>query len=215
MELSQLTDAIKTGNRKAAGQLTQEAIDAKLEPREILDSLIAGMDDIGARFQRNEVFVPEMLIAARAMKESMAILEPLLIAAGIRPEFTALIGTVQGDLHDIGKNLVSMMWKGANFNVVDLGTNVPPEKFVEAAKTHSPHLIGLSALLTTTMPSMKSTIDALKSAGISGVKIMIGGAPITQEFANQIGADAFAPDAASAVEVARKLVGSSPVPSAA
>src|ERR1019366_3045248 len=178
MELTQLTDAIKTGNRKAAGQFTQDAIDAHCEPRAILNALIAGMDDIGARFQRNEVFVPAMLIAARAMKESLAFLEPLLIAAGIRPEFTALIGTVQGDLHDIGKNLVSMMWKGANFNVVDLGTNVPPEKFVEAAKEHHPQLIGLSALLTTTMPSMKSTIDALKTAGISGAKIMIGGAPI-------------------------------------
>jgi 5-methyltetrahydrofolate--homocysteine methyltransferase len=207
MELSQLTDAIKTGNRKAAGQLTQEAIDAHVEPRAILDSLITGMDDIGARFQRNEVFVPEMLIAARAMKESMVILEPLLVAAGIRPEFTALIGTVQGDLHDIGKNLVAMMWKGANFNVIDLGTNVPPEKFVAAALEHHPQIIGLSALLTTTMPSMKSTIDALKTAGESTAKIVIGGAPITQEFANQIGADAFAPDAASAVDVARKLVG--------
>ncbi|MDR3692679.1 MAG: corrinoid protein [Fimbriimonas sp.] len=207
MDLSQLTDAIKSGNRKAAALLTQEAIDAKIEPRAILDSLIVGMDDIGARFQRNEVFVPEMLIAARAMKESMIILEPLLIAAGIRPEYTALIGTVQGDLHDIGKNLVSMMWKGANFNVVDLGTNVPPEKFVEAAKEHNPQIIGLSALLTTTMPSMKTTIEQLRAAGLTSTKIIIGGAPITQEFANQIGADAFAPDAASAVEVARYLVG--------
>lgn len=207
MDLSQLTDAIKSGNRKAAALLTQEAIDAKIEPRAILDSLIVGMDDIGARFQRNEVFVPEMLIAARAMKESMIILEPLLIAAGIRPEYTALIGTVQGDLHDIGKNLVSMMWKGANFNVVDLGTNVPPEKFVEAAKEHNPQIIGLSALLTTTMPSMKTTIEQLRAAGLTSTKIIIGGAPITQEFANQIGADAFAPDAASAVEVARHLVG--------
>lgn len=207
MELSQLTDAIKTGNRKVAGQLTQEAIDANTPPRTILDALIAGMDDIGARFQRNEVFVPEMLIAARAMKESMLILEPLLVAAGIRPEFTALIGTVQGDLHDIGKNLVSMMWKGANFNVVDLGTNVSPGRFVEAAKEHNPQIIGLSALLTTTMPSMKSTIEQLRAAGLSETKIVIGGAPITQEFANQIGADAFAPDAASAVDVARRLVG--------
>ena len=165
------------------------------------------MDDIGARFQRNEVFVPEMLIAARAMKESMVILEPILVAAGIRPEFTAIIGTVQGDLHDIGKNLVAMMWKGANFNVIDLGTNVPPQKFVEAAKEHQPQIIGLSALLTTTMPSMKSTIEELRAAGITDSKIIIGGAPITQDYATQIGADAFAPDAASAVEVARKLVG--------
>ena len=207
MDLNLLTEAIKTGNRKAAAQLTQEALDANVPPRTILDSLIVGMDDIGARFQRNEVFVPEMLIAARAMKESMVILEPILVAAGIRPEFTAIIGTVQGDLHDIGKNLVAMMWKGANFNVIDLGTNVPPQKFVEAAKEHQPQIIGLSALLTTTMPSMKSTIEELRAAGITDSKIIIGGAPITQDYATQIGADAFAPDAASAVEVARKLVG--------
>ncbi len=206
MELSQLTEAIKAGNRKMAGQLTQEAVDAHVSPREILDALIVGMDDIGARFQKNEVFVPEMLIAARAMKESMVILEPILVAAGIRPEFTALIGTVQGDLHDIGKNLVSMMWKGANFKVIDLGTNVPPEKFVEAAKEHNPDIIGLSALLTTTMPSMKTTIELLREAGLKDTKIIIGGAPITKEFADQIGADAFAPDAASAVDAVRKLV---------
>ena len=206
MELITLTDAIKTGNRKAAGQLTQEAIDAQCAPRAILDALIAGMDDIGARFQRNEVFVPEMLIAARAMKESMVILEPLLVSAGIRPEFTALIGTVQGDLHDIGKNLVAMMWKGANFNVVDLGTNVAPERFVEAAKEHHPQIIGLSALLTTTMPAMKNTVDAIRQSAAGNIKIMIGGAPITQQFADEIGTDAYAPDAASAVDVAQKLL---------
>ena len=209
MELSELTDAIKTGNRNAANRLTQEAIEAFLEPRSILDALIAGMDDVGARFQRNEVFVPEMLIAARAMKESMAILEPQLAEAGIRPEYTAIFGTVKGDLHDIGKNLVAMMWRGANFNVIDLGTNISPERFVEAAKEHHPQIIGLSALLTTTMPSMKATIEELRAAGIPNAKIIIGGAPITQQFADQIGADAFAPDAASAVEVARQLVGQS------
>jgi 5-methyltetrahydrofolate--homocysteine methyltransferase len=150
-----------------------------------------------------------MLIAARAMKESMAILEPQLAEAGIRPEYTAIIGTVKGDLHDIGKNLVAMMWRGANFNVIDLGTNISPERFVEAAKEHHPQIIGLSALLTTTMPSMKATIEELRAAGIPNAKIIIGGAPITQQFADQIGADAFAPDAASAVEVARQLVGQS------
>ncbi len=207
-DLSSLTEAIINGDRKSASALTQEAVDSKVHPKEILDSLIAGMDDVGGRFQRNEAFVPEMLVSARAMKESMAILEPLLVEAGIHPEFTAVIGTVQGDLHDIGKNLVAMMWKGANFNVIDLGTNVPPDKFVEAAKVHKPQLIGLSALLTTTMPSMKKTIDALREAGIAGAKIVIGGAPITQDFADQVGADGFAPDAASAVEVARKLLSS-------
>lgn len=206
MDLSQLSDAIKTGNRKEAGRLTQEAIDGGVDPQAILDSLVAGMDDIGARFQRNEVFVPEMLIAARAMKEAMAKLEPLLAAAGIKPEFTAIIGTVQGDLHDIGKNLVAMMWKGANFNVVDLGTNVAPEKFVAAAIENKADIVGLSALLTTTMPAMKTTVDELKAAGVDKAKIVIGGAPITPEFAKQIGADGFAPDAASAVDLVRQLV---------
>ena len=147
-----------------------------------------------------------MLIAARAMKEAMALLAPLLAEAGIKPKFTAVIGTVQGDLHDIGKNLVAMMWKGSNFGVVDLGTNVPPEKFIAAAKEHNPQIVGLSALLTTTMPAMKTTIAALRAAGLNTVKVVIGGAPITHDFAKEIGADAYAPDAASAVDVARQLV---------
>ncbi len=205
-ELTSLTEAIVKGSRAEATRLTQEAIDAGSDLRTVLNALVAGMDIIGGKFQRNEAFVPEMLISSRAMKESMAILEPLLTAAGITPEYTAVIGTVQGDLHDIGKNLVAMMWKGANFNVIDLGTNVAPEAFVEAAKAHNADLVGLSALLTTTMPSMKTTIEAIKAAGLTKAKVMIGGAPITQEFADQIGADAFSPDAATAVEVARKLV---------
>ena len=207
-DLNALTQAVIAGKRQDAARLTQEAVDEGLDLRTILEALIAGMDEVGGRFQRNEAFVPEMLIASRAMKEAMNILEPKLVAAGITPEFTAVIGTVQGDLHDIGKNLVGMMWKGANFNVVDLGTNVPADQFVSAAKEHNAHLVGLSALLTTTMPAMKTTVEALRSAGLSGTKVMVGGAPITQEFANQIGADAFAPDAASAVEVAKKLLAS-------
>jgi 5-methyltetrahydrofolate--homocysteine methyltransferase len=150
--------------------------------------------------------VPEMLIAARAMKESMALLEPILVKAGIRPDFTAVIGTVQGDLHDIGKNLVAMMWKGANFNVVDLGTNVAPDKFVAAVTENKALVVGLSALLTTTMPAMKTTVEAIRGAGLKDVKVVIGGAPITQEFANSIGADGFAPDAATAVTIVRELV---------
>jgi 5-methyltetrahydrofolate--homocysteine methyltransferase len=146
-----------------------------------------------------------MLIAARAMKECMAILEPLLVKAGIKPKFTAVIGTVQGDLHDIGKNLVAMMWKGANFGVVDLGTNVTPDKFATAAKENNAHVVGLSALLTTTMPAMKTTIEALKKQGVAA-KVVIGGAPITAEFAKEIGADGFAPDAASAVDEAKRLL---------
>jgi len=206
MNLGDLTEAIKKGNRAEATKLTKQAIDEKLEPRKVLDSMVAAMDDVGKRFQCNQIFVPEMLIASRAMKESMALLEPSLVKAGIKPAFTAVVGTVQGDLHDIGKNLVAMMWKGANFGVVDLGTNVSPEKFVSAAKEHGAKVIGLSALLTTTMPAMKTTVDLVRAAGMKDVKVVIGGAPITAEYAKQIGADGFAPDAASAVDIVRKLV---------
>ncbi|MCL2639682.1 MAG: corrinoid protein [Phycisphaerales bacterium] len=203
--LASLNEAIKKGYRNDAKRLVTEAIAANLPPREILDAMVAAMDEIGARFQRNEVFVPEMLISSRAMKEALAILEPTLVKAGITPEFTAVIGTVQGDLHDIGKNLVAMMWKGANFAVVDLGTNVAPDAFVKAAKENNAKIVGLSGLLTTTMPAMKQTVEEIRKAGLTGVKVMIGGAPITQEFANEIGADGFSPDAASAVDMARKL----------
>lgn len=205
-DLEKLGAAIKTGNRDDAVKLTQEAIDAHLSPREILDAMVAAMDDVGQRFQRSEIFVPEMLIAARAMKESMALLEPLLVEAGIKPVAKAVIGTVKGDLHDIGKNLVAMMWRGANFEVIDLGTNVTPENFVQAVRDHGADLVGLSALLTTTMPSMKGTVDAIKAAGLDVTKVVIGGAPVTQDYANDIGADGYAPDAASAVEVARSLL---------
>ncbi len=205
-DLQKLNEAIKIGNRDDAVALTQEAIDTETAPREILDAMVEAMDDVGGRFQRNEIFVPEMLIAARAMKESMALLEPQLVAAGIKPVAKAVIGTVSGDLHDIGKNLVAMMWKGANFDVIDLGTNVSPDKFVDAAKEHSADLVGLSALLTTTMPAIKTTVEALKTAGLDVTKVLIGGAPVTQEYADQIGADGYAPDAASAVEVARSLL---------
>ncbi len=207
MNLADLTEAIKKGKRKDAVALTQAAIDGKTPPGDVLAALVAGMDDVGRRFKANEIFVPEVLIAARAMKESMALLEPLLVAAGLQPKFTAVIGTVQGDLHDIGKNLVAMMWKGANIKVVDLGTNVPPEKFVEAAREHKADVMGLSALLTTTMPAMKATVEAAKKSGLGNTKVVIGGAPVTDEFAREIGADGFAPDAASAVDVVRRLVG--------
>jgi 5-methyltetrahydrofolate--homocysteine methyltransferase len=201
--IDNLTQAIKTGNRTLAVESTLKAIADRIKPEEILGALIAGMDDVGARFKSGQAFVPEVLIAARAMNESMAKLEPALVDAGIKPEATAIIGTVQGDLHDIGKNLVAMMLKGANFAVVDLGVNVTPEKFVAAAKQHGAQIIALSALLTTTMPAMKNTIDALRKAGATG-KVLIGGAPVTQEFADQIGADGYAPDAASAVDIARR-----------
>ena len=210
--LAALTESIKKGNRNDAKRLTTEAIAANLAVQQILDALVAGMDDVGKRFQTNQIFVPEMLIAARAMKEAMALLEPLLVKAGIKPAFTAVVGTVQGDLHDIGKNLVAMMWKGANFGVVDLGTNVSPEKFVAAAREHKASVVGLSALLTTTMPAMKQTVAALRNSDMKHVKVVIGGAPITQSFATEIGADGFAADAASAVDIVAQAGGSLIVP---
>ncbi len=206
-DLQKLNEAIKVGNRDDAVALTKEAIDANMPPGDILDAMVTAMDDVGQRFQCNEIFVPEMLIAARAMKESMATLEPQLVEAGIKPVAKAVVGTVSGDLHDIGKNLVAMMWKGANFEVIDLGTNIAPEKFVEAVKESGAEMVGLSALLTTTMPAIKLTIDAINAAGLDATKVMIGGAPVTQEYADQVGADGYAPDAASAVELARSLLG--------
>lgn len=201
-----LTEAIKSGKRKDANALTQQYLDEGVSPDAVLDAMVVGMDEIGAKFSRNEVFVPEMLIAARAMKEAMAILEPKLVESGHKPVATAVIGTVQGDLHDIGKNLVAMMWKGANFEVVDLGTNVPAEKFVEAIKEHDAKVVGLSGLLTTTMPAMRKTVEAIRAANIDGVKVVVGGAPITQGFADEIGADGFSADAASAVTKVRELI---------
>jgi len=206
--LASLSTAVESGKRNDAKALTQALIDQGMKPLDIVEKgLVPGMSAIGLKFKNNEVFVPEMLIAARAMKEAMLLLEPLLAKAGIKPKYTAVIGTVQGDLHDIGKNLVTMMLKGANFGVVDVGTNVDPEKFISAAKESNASIIALSALLTTTMPAMKTTIDAIRAAGLTQVKVMIGGAPISQEYADQIGADGYSPDAASAVDLALRLVG--------
>jgi 5-methyltetrahydrofolate--homocysteine methyltransferase len=205
-DLQGISNAIIKGNRVEATKLTKQAIDEKIDPKTLLDAMVTAMDEVGRRFQCNQVFVPEMLIASRAMKESMALLEPTLVKAGIKPAFSAVIGTVQGDLHDIGKNLVAMMWKGANFGVIDLGTNVTPDAFVDAVKKNGAAVVGLSALLTTTMPKMKDTVEALRNAGLKQVKVVIGGAPITQEYADQIGADGFAADAASAVSIVRKLM---------
>jgi 5-methyltetrahydrofolate--homocysteine methyltransferase len=204
--LAELSKAVEGGKRNDAKQLTQALLDQGLKPLEVVEQgLVPGMSAIGEKFKNNEVFVPEMLIAARAMKECMAILEPLLADAGIKPKHTAVIGTVQGDLHDIGKNLVAMMLKGANFGIVDLGTNVPPEKFVAAAQEHNARLICLSALLTTTMPAMKTTVQAVRDAGLSAVKVLVGGAPVTQSFCDEIGADGYSQDAASAVDLALQL----------
>jgi len=205
-DLQALTAAIEVGDRATAVRLTQEAVDEALPPQDILDAMTAAMAAVGGRFQREELYVPEMLIAARAMKEATAVLEPALVGAGIRPVATAVIGTVKGDLHDIGKNLVGMMWKGANIEVIDVGTNVSPEAFAEAAQEHKAHLVGVSALLTTTMPGMRDVVAAVRNAGLSGTKVVVGGAPVTRDFARDIGADGYAPDAAAAVDVAKELL---------
>ncbi|MHC4459444.1 MAG: corrinoid protein [Planctomycetota bacterium] len=189
-----------------AVEITKAALEEGTAAKSVLDDgLIAGMDIIGARFKKNEVYIPEVLIAARAMKMAMVILEPELVKAGVEPVGKFLVGTVQGDLHDIGKNLVAMMLKGAGFEVIDLGVDIPPEKFIEQAKAADAQLIGMSALLTTTMPAMEKTVKALKDAGISA-KVMIGGAPVTQGYADKIGADGYSADAASAVDLAKSLV---------
>lgn len=201
-----LTLAIIAGKRKEVPDLVQQCLAAGEKAGDIVEKrLVPGMATVGDRFKRNEIFVPEMLIAARAMKEALKILEPQLVAAGVKPEYTAIIGTVEGDLHDIGKNLVAMMWKGANIEVIDLGVNVPPAKFVEAVKQHTPQLLGLSALLTTTMPAMRETVKAIRDAGLT-VKVVVGGAPITHEFAREINADGYSPDAGSAVDAAMELL---------
>ena len=205
-DLQGLADAVIKGNQSEAVRLTQEALGEGVGPKKVLeDGLIAGMNVIGVRFKANEVYIPEVLISARAMKMAMEILEPQLAAAGVDPVGKALIGTVQGDLHDIGKNLVVMMLKGAGFHVEDIGVDVAPDIFVEKIKDSQVSIVGLSALLTTTMPAMEKTVQAIRDAGL-GCKIMIGGAPVTQNYADTIGADGYAADAASAVDVAKDFL---------
>ena len=204
-DLQGIADGLIKGQAQVVSDLVQKAVDEGVGPAEILDNgLIAGMSIIGARFKKNEVYVPEVLIAARAMHAGMKILEPLLAEAGVKPLGKIAVGTAKGDLHDIGKNLVIMMLKGAGFNVEDIGVDCDAQKFIDAAKGGA-QIIAMSALLTTTMPGMKDVIDALKSTGVD-VKTMIGGAPITQGYADEIKADGYAPDAASAVDVAKELL---------
>jgi 5-methyltetrahydrofolate--homocysteine methyltransferase len=205
-DLAGLKAAIEAGDRATAVAITTAAVEAGDDPQAVLDAMTGAMEVIGGRFAAGEIFVPEMLISARAMKEATAVLEPVLVASGIRPEHTAVIGTIKGDLHDIGKNLVAMMWKGANLAVVDLGTNVSPEAFVAAAREHGANLVGVSALLTTTMVGMKDVVGAVREA-LPDVKVIVGGAPVTAEYAASIGADGYAPDAAAAVGVAKRAVG--------
>ena len=203
--ISSLIEAIKAGKRKDAKAATEAALAASVAPEEIMAALGEGMEDVGRRFKANEIFVPEVLVAARAMHTSMQLLEPVLVDSGISPEHTVVIGTVEGDLHDIGKNLVAMMLKGANFKVVDLGTNVAADAVIEAAEREGADIVALSALLTTTMPAMRDTVARIRERGLA-VKVMVGGAPITERFAREIGADGFSPDAASAVDLARELL---------
>ena len=206
--LSELHDAIVNGDRDAATAIAQEAIDKGKSPEELVEQyMIPAMDEVGRRFEGEEFFVPELLLAARAMKGALALLRPLLADTGASMRGRVVIGTVKGDLHDIGKNLVSSMLEGGGFEVVDLGSDVAPEDFTRAVKENQANVVGLSALLTVTMTSMKTTIEALRDAGIrDDVKVMVGGAPLTAAFASEIGADGYAENAAAAVRMARDLV---------
>ena len=204
--LDDLRKSVIDGDLNAAQDQVNQALAQKIPPEEILkDGLISAMSEVGRMFENGDFYVPEMLISARAMKGGLAILRPQLAAANIQAIGKVVIGTVQGDLHDIGKNLVGMMLEGAGFEVVDLGTDVSPEKYVAAVREHNPDLVGLSALLTTTMPRMKDIVQALQAAGLrERLKVMIGGAPVTEQYALDIGADIYAPDAASAAQRARQ-----------
>ena len=207
--LGKMAESLIAGKVDEVTELTQQALDANVSSKDILEKgLLAGMDVVGKRFKANEMFIPEVLRCAKCMHGAMEILRPLLAETGVETAGTFVIGTVKGDLHDIGKNLVGMMFEGAGFKVVDLGIDLAPAAFVEAIKEHNANLFGMSALLTTTMPKMGETINAIKEAGLRDqVKIMIGGAPVTGEFAKEIGADAYASNAASAVDKGKELLG--------
>jgi 5-methyltetrahydrofolate--homocysteine methyltransferase len=206
--IQSIQENVINGQKAPVENLVRQALEAKLPPDEILNTgLIAAMKEVGARFEAGDFYVPEMLIAARAMQAGLAILKPHLVQGGIQSAGKVVIGTVKGDLHDIGKNLVSMMLEGAGFEIVDLGTDVPPEKFIAAIKENNAGLLGMSALLTTTMSNMKLVLSALKEAGVrEQVKVMIGGAPVTDSFSKEIGADGYAPDASRAVTLAKSLM---------
>ncbi|HQK95419.1 MAG TPA: corrinoid protein [Armatimonadota bacterium] len=208
-DLQGLADAVIRGDAKTAEALTKAAIDEGVGAADIVNSgLIAGMNVVGEKFKNNEFYVPEVLIAARAMKTAMALVKPLLAEQDVKPVAKVAIGTVKGDLHDIGKNLVAMMLEGAGFEVLDLGVDVSPDQFVASVSNDGVQLVAMSALLTTTMPGMKDTVEALAEAGLRGkAKVMIGGAPVTQNYCDEIGADGYAPDAASAVDKAKELLG--------
>lgn len=207
-DVGTIFQAVLAGDRALVESTVIEALQGGAAPEELLRSgLIAAMGEVGARFEREEFYVPEMLIAARAMQSGLAILKPKLVENGVRTVGKVVLGTVKGDLHDIGKSLVGMMLEGAGFEIIDLGTDVPPARFAEAAREHGAQLVGLSALLTTTMQNMGPTIEALEDLGIRDrVSVMVGGAPVTESFANDIGADGYAPDASHAVTLAKALI---------
>ena len=207
--IKKIYDGVINGDQKTVTEQVQAALTAGIDPSTILnEGMIAAMSEVGRLFECGEYYVPEMLIAARAMKAGLGLLRPKLAAANVQAVGKVVIGTVQGDLHDIGKNLVAMMLEGAGFEVIDLGIDVPPRKFVEAVKEHKPQFVGLSALLTTTMPMMKMTMDALAEANVRrAVKVMIGGAPVTERYAREIGADSYSPDGSSAARRAKEALG--------
>jgi len=208
-KFEKIAEAVINGEVEKVGELAQDLVDEGVAPSEIIkEGLVAGMDVVGARFKANEMFVPEVLISAKSMHAGMDVVKPLLAEGESSSAGTVVIGTVEGDLHDIGKNLVAMMLEGAGFDVVDLGVDLSADEFVGAVKEHEPEVLGLSALLTTTMPAMQDTIEALEEAGVRDqVKIMVGGAPVTEDFANEIGADAYAADGSASTELARGFVG--------
>lgn len=207
--LDTLYDGVFDGNRDQVVDSVRQLIDGGLAPDTILyDAMIPAIQEVGAQFEQGKAFVPEMLVAARAMQGGLDLIKPLLVEGNVEPLARAVIGTVKSDIHDIGKNMVAMMWEGAGFEVVDLGVNVPPQKFIDAIESTGATLVGISALLTTTMTNIPVTLKAFEDAGLrQRVKVMIGGAPITEEFAAQIGADGYAADANKAVTVAKTLLG--------
>jgi len=207
-DLKQLYEAVVNGDAKTAHAITQQALAEGVDPLVLVNQhMIPAMDEVGRRFEASEYFVPELLIAARAMKSALDLIRPLLVARGDKPVGRVAIGTVKGDLHDIGKNLVASLLEGGGFEVIDLGVNVPPEKFIETVREKQANIVAMSALLTTTMPAMKTTIDALKQAGVRNqVKVLVGGAPITEKYAEEIGADGYSENAVGAVALAKKVV---------
>ncbi len=206
-DLGKLKENLISGNASEVQRLTQEAIDENVPPVDILENgLIAGMNIVGRKFKNNEFYVPEVLIAARAMKAGMVLLRPVLVESGVKPRGKVVIGTAKGDLHDIGKNLVAMMLEGAGYEIIDLGTDVTAEKFLQSARENNAQIVGLSALLTTTMVGMHQVVDLIKKEEGDKIKIIIGGAPVTQEYADEIKADGYAPDAASSVDLVQSLL---------